>query len=99
MTDPVDVLRESPVDFGAAVAYALHPEMRRLLILYLVGTLLLPVGVAVFIDPGHFGILREIVRRVVGLIVAVVGATFLFGGLVGAVFKLVTDANILAMNR
>jgi hypothetical protein len=97
MPQPEDTLRNSPVDFDSAVAYALHSEMRRLIILYIVGTLLLPVGLALFLDPAIF---REfangLVRRLVGLLVAIIGATFLFGGLIGALFKLVADANILA---
>jgi hypothetical protein len=99
MTDPEDALRDSPVDFQSAVAYALHPEMRRLIILYVVGVLLLPIGLSVFLDPVHFGFLRAVVRQLVGLLVAIVGATFLFGGLVGAAFKLVADANLLAMEQ
>jgi hypothetical protein len=100
MADPEDTLRDSPVDFDSAVAYALHPEMRRLLILYVVGTLLLPVGLGLFFDPGLFAPeLLRVVRRVIGLGIALVGATFLFGGLVGAAFKLVADANILAMKE
>ena len=100
MPQPEDTLRNSPVDFDSAVAYALHPEMRRLIILYIVGALLLPVGLALFLDPAIF---REfasgLVRRLFGLLVAIVGATFLFGGLVGALFKLVADANILAESQ
>ena len=99
MDDPEDTLRNSPVDFDSAVAYALHPEMRRLLILYVVGTLLLPVGLGLFFDPGLAPELLAVVRRVIGLGIALVGATFLFGGLVGAAFKLVADANILAMKE
>lgn len=99
MAEPERTLSDSPVDFDSAVAYALHPQMRRLIILYVVGTLLLPIGLAAFLDPTYFGYLRLIVRRLIGLAVAVVGATFLFGGLVGAVFKLVTDANLLAMEQ
>jgi hypothetical protein len=99
MTDPEDALRDSPVDFQSAVAYALHPEMRRLIILYVVGVLLLPIGLSVFLDPVRFGFLRAVVRQLVGLLVAIVGATFLFGGLVGAAFKLVADANLLAMEQ
>lgn len=99
MTEPEDTLRDSPIDFGSAVAYAFHPEMRRLLILFIVGVILLPFGLEMFLDLNsprlHRG-LAEIVWRVVGLVVAIVGATFLFGGLIGAVFKLVTDANLLA---
>lgn len=95
MADPEEILPESPVDFESAVAYALHPEMRRLIILYVVGTVLLPVGLAMFLDPGY-AFLELVVGRLIGLGIAIVGATFLFAGLVGAVFKLVTDANLLA---
>jgi len=38
----------------------------------------------------------QVLGRLIGLGVAVVGATFLFAGLVGAAFKVVTDANLLA---
>ena len=97
MAEPEDTLRNSPVDFDSAVAYALHPEMRRLIILYVVGTLLLPIGLGLFLDPGVFGeFAGGIVRRAIGLVIALVGATFFIGGLVGAAFKLVADANILA---
>ncbi|MFB6139566.1 MAG: hypothetical protein ABEJ26_03925 [Halosimplex sp.] len=96
MAEPEDTLARSPVDFDSAVAYALHPEMRRLIILYLVGTLLLPIGLALFVNLPVFGAIARLVRRVVGLAVVLVGATFFFGGVVGAAFKLVADANILA---
>lgn len=100
MAEPEDTLSDSPVDFDSAVAYALHPEMRRLIILYVVGAMLLPVGVAAFLNPPPFtALVIELVLRVVGLVIAVVGATFLFGGLVGATFKLVTDANVLATKQ
>ncbi|MFB6296015.1 MAG: hypothetical protein ABEH66_04140 [Halobacteriales archaeon] len=97
MADPEDTLSDSPVDFGTAVAYALHPEMRRLLILYAVGALLLSAGTGLFFDPGFLDpVIVGIVQRLIGLAVVLVGATFFFGGLVGAAFKLVADANILA---
>lgn len=99
MPEPEETLRDSPVDFEAAVAYALHPEMRRLIILYVVGILLLPVGLGAFVNPPFATLPVELVVRVVGLILAVVGATLLFGGLVGAAFKLVTDANRLAAKQ
>lgn len=97
MAEPEEILRDSPVDFDSAVAYALHPEMRRLILLYIVGTLLLSVGLSFFLDPGVFAFAQQIVWQIVGLILAIVGATFLFGGLIGAVFKVVADANILAL--
>jgi hypothetical protein len=96
MTDPEEILRDSPVDFDSAVAYALHPEMRRLLILYVAGTVLLPVGLTAFLDPPFLGFVFEVVVRLIGLAITVVAAAFLFGGVVGAAFKVVTDANILA---
>jgi hypothetical protein len=98
MPDPETVLSDSPVDFDSAVAYALHPEMRRLIILYVVGTVLLPVGMSAFFGPS-FGMLGGLLGRVIGLVVAVVGAVFLFGGLIGAAFKLVADATILAAEQ
>lgn len=96
MSEPEGTVRDSPVDFEVAVAYALHPEMRRLVILYVVGILLLPVGLGAFLNPPFAVLPVEVLVRVVGLALAVVGATLLFGGLVGAAFKLVTDANRLA---
>jgi len=100
MAEPEDTLRDSPVDFDSAVAYALHDEMRRLLILYIVGTLLLPIGLGLYFDPGVVGRgFQEPLRQLIGLVITLVGATFLFSGLVGAAFKLVADANILAANR
>ena len=97
--EPEDILRESPVDFDTAVAYALHPGMRRLIIMYVVGLLLVPVGLGAFVNPPFAPLPLEIVLRLVGLALAVVGATLLFGGLVGAAFKLVTDANLLAARQ
>ncbi len=72
--------------------------MRRLIILYIVGTLLLPIGLKMFLRPGlyAFGFAAIFVRRVIGLIITLVGATFFVSGLIGAAFKLVTDANIIA---
>ncbi|MFB6105855.1 MAG: hypothetical protein ABEJ70_02675 [Halobacteriaceae archaeon] len=96
MADAEDVLAESPVGFTDAVAYALHPTMRRLIILYLVGSLLLSVGVSMLVSTGFAPFLVRVVRWVVALALVVGGATFLFGGVVGAAFKLVTDANLLA---
>jgi hypothetical protein len=97
MPEPEDTLRNSPVDFDSAVAYALHPEMRRLVILYIVGTIVLPVGLAAFVSPAVFGeFAGGFVRRLAGPGLALAGATFLIGGLIGAAFKLVADANILA---
>lgn len=92
MASAQDSVRESPVGFEYAVAYALHPEMRRLIILYVVGTLLVPTGISWMLAPP----IVPFIGLVVGLLVTIVGAVFLFGGLVGTLFKLVTDANILA---
>lgn len=113
MPELEDTLRESPIDFDSAVAYALHPEMRRLIIIYIVGTLLLPIGLSMFLGPPLSGELARvfverafygelavsIIRRVIGLIIALIGAVLLIGGLVGAAFKLVTDANIIAQRE
>jgi hypothetical protein len=96
MSDAESLLLESPVDFETAVAYALQPTMRRLVIVYLVGGVLATVGLSLFADPGFIGFPFELVVRTVGLVVAVVGAAMLFGGLIGAAFKVVTDANRLA---
>jgi hypothetical protein len=99
MAQPEKTLRDSPVDFDSAVAYALHDEMRRLIILYVVGVVVLPVGLSLFLAAPPFGLLPLLVRRLVGLAVTIVGATFLFAGLIGAAFKLVADANILAAEQ
>lgn len=97
MAQPEDTLRESPIDFDTAVAYALHPEMRRLLILYVVGAILLPVGLTMFDGRGiGLGGIPDLVVVLVGLLVTVVAAIFFFAGLVGAAFKLVADANMIA---
>ena len=95
MSDAKRAVRDSPVDFEYAVAYALHREMRRLIILYLVGSVLVSAGIAWTVDPP----VVSIIGWTIGVLVAVVGAVFLFGGLVGALFKLVTDANLLANER
>lgn len=98
MANPETILGSSPADFNSSMAYALHGDMRRLLITAIVGSLLLPIGMAEFLQPQFFfeGTGELLVRRLVGLLVALGGATLLFGGLVGALFKLVTDAMILA---
>lgn len=94
MADPDDVLVESTVDFESAFAYALSPDMRRLVIVFLAGWLLAPVGFALVF--GRFFGLTRLVAMVGGLLVLVVAGTLLFGGLVGALFKLLADANRLA---
>lgn len=96
MTAAESVLRDSSVDFETAVAYALQPEMRRLIIVYLLGGVLTTFGLSLFVDPGFVSLPLELAASIVGLVVAVVGAAMLFGGLIGAAFKVVTDANRLA---
>lgn len=102
-------LTDSPVDFQTAVAYALQPTMRRLVIVYLVGGLLLSTGTTGFLGSGisrafealvnglnvlYFTV--EILQAAVSLLAAIVGAALLFGGLIGALFKIVVDANRVA---
>lgn len=96
MADPEDVLADSPADFDSSLAYALHSEMRRLIIVTIVGSLILPIGLAAFIDPAAFLDSNEVIAQAIGLVVAIIGAGLLFGGLIGSLFKLVTDANIVA---
>lgn len=89
MSSQLDVLADSPVDFETAVAYALSPVLRRLLILYVLGAVLTPLGIT------YFGG-RTLLGQVVGIVVIVVGLAFLFAGVVGVLFKVITDANRLA---
>lgn len=97
MADLTERLRESEVDFETAVAYVLSPEMRRLIILYVAGVIVTPFGLSLFFRPGVFGsVLLAVIVRLVGLTVAVAGATLLFAGLVGAAFKVVADGNNIA---
>ena len=96
LTGAESVLRDSPVDFETAVAYALQPDMRRLIIVYLLGGVLTTFGLSLFVEPGFVSLPVELVASIVALVVAVVGAAMLFGGLIGAAFKVVTDANRLA---
>lgn len=100
MADLADTLKDSPVDFETAVAYTLHPEMRRLIILYVVGILLLPVGLEMFLTAGRFHtFVGAILEWVVGLVLAIVGAALLFAGLIGTAFKVITDANRIAVEQ
>ena len=100
MQNPEDVLAGSPADFDSSLAYALHGDMRRLIIVAVVGSLLLPLGLAEFLQPQFFvGTGEAAVRRFIGLIVAIVGGAFLFGGLVAIVFKTMADAMMFANAR
>jgi hypothetical protein len=84
------------VDFETAVASALQPDIRRLVIVYLLGSVLTVAGLSLFLDSGFHAFVVELLVSIVGLVLAVVGAAMLFGGLIGAAFELVTDANRLA---
>ena len=98
MPDPEHILRDSPADFNSSVAYALHPDMRRLLILFVVGSFTFSLGLAMFFTAGGFSDLfgPALIQLLAGVVVALVGAALFFGGLIGALFKLITDANIIA---
>jgi hypothetical protein len=97
MKDPEDVLANSPADFDSSFAYALHSEMRRLIIVTVVGSLLLPIGLGMFFNPGFLlDTSGEIINQLIGLALALVGAVLFYGGLVGVLFKIVTDANIIS---
>ncbi|MFB6254111.1 MAG: hypothetical protein ABEI06_05850 [Halobacteriaceae archaeon] len=98
MSDSVEQLKESPVDFRTAVAYALHPEMRRLIILYIVGAVVMPIGLEMFLTAGGHQ-MQVIIGWIIGLILAIIGAALLFAGLIGTAFKVVTDANRLAIEE
>ena len=100
MKDPEHILSDSPADFNSSFAYALHGEMRRLLIITLVGAFVFPAGLSLFLDPTSIaGIEEEVVIRLIGLVVGIIGAAFLYGGLVGTLFKIITDANIVAAEQ
>lgn len=94
MTDPEDVLNDSPADFNSSFAYALHSEMRRLLIVTVLGSFLFPLGLGLFFAAG--GGVGGLLEQALGLAVGLVGAALLFGGIVAVLFKTVTDANIVA---
>jgi hypothetical protein len=102
MPDPEDVLADSPADFDSSLAYALHPAMRRLIIVWATGWLLTPIGLSIFVGSrlfrGPFDPF-QIIIALVGLAIAVVGAALFFGGLIGALFKLVVDANLVAAEQ
>ncbi|WP_430505072.1 hypothetical protein [Haloparvum sp. PAK95] len=93
-------LARDDVTFESAFAYALSPDMRRLVIVFLFGWLLSSLGLALFLQPwvlvGHGGTLPQTIAMIVGLVVTVAGAALLFGGLIGALFKTIVDANTLA---
>ncbi len=96
MSTPEKLLADSPADFDSSFAYALHPEMRRLLIAAIVGSLLLPIGLALFIDPRLYGGRATfLIWRVLGLGIGLLGAILFYGGVVGALFKIITDAYIV----
>ena len=95
MSDPEDVLTDSPADFDSSFAYALHGEMRRLLIVTVLGTVLYPSGLGLLF--GTDPTLRVLfLPQLLGLGLAVAGAAFLFGGTVAVLFKTVVDANTVA---
>jgi hypothetical protein len=101
MTDVEDVLADRGVDFDSAFAYALSPAMIRLIIVFLAGWLLLPVGLLVFFTPelvvGFSGIVREAVGMIIGLVIIVGAGALLVGGLIGALFKTIADGNRYAV--
>lgn len=102
MTDTERVVAESPADFSSAFAYALHPEMRRLLIVTIVGSILLPIGLAMFFDPSQtvgLGFVETLLRRVIGLALAIAGAAAFYGGIVAILFKTIIDANTVATRQ
>lgn len=94
-----ETLARENVEFDTALAYALSPDMRRLIIVFLAGWFLSPIGFTLFVDPvflTHRIELPWVLVMVVGLAVLVVAGALLFGGLIGALFKTVADANVLA---
>lgn len=97
MTNVEDVLADQAVKFDDAFAYALSPDMRRLIVVFLFGWLLLPVGLAIFFSPeflvGFSGTIRQATGMAIGLVVVVIAGALLFGGLIGALFKTIADGN------
>lgn len=97
MSDSAEVISSSPIDFKTAVAYALHPPMRRLLIIWGLGAFLCPYGLSLFFNaPRYAGILT---KYVFGLGFTVGGAVLFFAGLIGALLKVMTDAQRLATSH
>lgn len=95
MVSPEEILADSPADFDTSLGYALHVEMRRLLIVMIVGSILLPIGLATFLEPGLWAGITRVLVQVMGLVFAIIGAALFYGGLVAIVFKIVTDAVIV----
>ena len=95
MPDPADVLTDSPAEFDSSFAYALHGEMRRLLIVTVLGTVLYPFGLGLLFRE-QSNLLAQVLGRGAGLVVTLVGAAFLFGGIVAVLFKTIVDANTVA---
>lgn len=96
---PEKTLAHANVDFDSAFAYALSPDMRRLIIVFLAGWLLFPLGLALFFDPRFISqgsLIPQLLTMILGLAVVVVAGALLFGGLIGALFKTIADANVLA---
>lgn len=96
MPDPEEVLSNSSADFDSSFAYALHGEMRRLLVVTVLGTLLYPLGLDLFLSSFPLTSVGPLFGAAVGLVLALVGAAFLFGGIVAVLFKTVVDANTVA---
>jgi hypothetical protein len=95
MPEPEDILSDSPADFDSSFAYALHGEMRRLLIVTILGTVLYPFGLGLLFGTDEtLGVF--FLPQLFGLAFTVLGAAFLFGGLVAVLFKTVVDANTVA---
>jgi hypothetical protein len=95
MSDPEEVLSDSSADFDSSFAYALHGEMRRLLVVTVLGTVLYPFGLGLLFGTDEtLGVF--FLPQLLGLGVTVLGAAFLFGGIVAVLFKTVVDANTVA---
>jgi len=95
VTDLEDILSDSPAEFDSSFAYALHGEMRRLLIVTILGTVLYPFGLGLLFHE-QSSLLTEVLGRGTGLDITLVGAAFLFGGIVAVLFKTIVDANTVA---
>jgi hypothetical protein len=98
VSPPEEILNRSPVDFESAIAYSLQKDMRRLAITFITGLLLSSVGWSWFFHP-ELHLFIGLLDQAIGLLILIIGIPLLIGGLVGSIFKIITDAFILSMEE